>query len=211
MYGKVFLSLLLLSSLLLPIRGQQPQPPPVATPQTPTSPPPQRQPPVEDQDVVRITTNLVQVDVGVTKDGKAVTDLRADDFEIFEDGKPQTITHFSYVSNVLGVVPPTVLPAGKSRDKIGPVAPAKINLNAQRRMVALVVDDLGMTFESMARLRGQIRKFLDELSPSDLVAIIRTGGDVGAVQQFTNDRRLLQSAVDHLRWNPCSRSGLYVF
>jgi len=63
----------------------------------------------------------------------------------------------------------------------------------------------------MVRVRMQIKKFLTELSPNDLVAIIRTGGDVGSLQQFTNDQRLLQSASDHLRWNPCSRAGLYVF
>ena len=39
-------------------------------------------------------------------------------------------------------------------------------------------------------------------------AIIRTGGEMGALQQFTNDKRLLDRAVDLLRWNPCSRVGL---
>src|SRR5687767_1438843 len=60
-------------------------------------------PPPMDQDkddVVRITTNLVQIDAVVTKDGKLVSDLKAEDFEIFEDGKKQTITSFSYISNV---------------------------------------------------------------------------------------------------------------
>src|SRR5712691_13476811 len=100
MYGKVLLSLLLLSSLLLPIRGQQPQPAPLPAPQrTP--------PPADEQDVVRITTNLVQVDAVVTKDGKPVTDLKPEDFEIFEDGHPQTITNFSYVSNPSGAKPVT--------------------------------------------------------------------------------------------------------
>jgi VWFA-related protein len=71
-----------------------------------------------------------------------------------------------------------------------------------------LVDDLGLSFESVLQVRKQIGKFLGELSPTDLVAIIRTGGEVGALQQFTNDRRVLQSAVDHLRWNPCSRVGI---
>ncbi len=96
MYGKALLSALLLSSLLLPIRGQQPQP----APSPAASPTPQKPSSDEDQDVVRITTNLVQVDVVVTKDGKQVTDLKPEDFEIFEDGKPQRITNFSYISNV---------------------------------------------------------------------------------------------------------------
>ena len=56
--------------------------------------------PTDDKDVVRITTNLVQVDVSVTKDGKPVTNLSADDFELYEDGKRQPITSFAYISNV---------------------------------------------------------------------------------------------------------------
>ena len=46
----------------------------------------------DPQDVVRVTTSLVQVDVVVTKDGKQVTDLKAEDFEILEDGRRQLIT-----------------------------------------------------------------------------------------------------------------------
>lgn len=203
MSGKVFLSLLLLSSLLLPIRGQQPQPSP---PTAPTAPQ------VDAQDVVRITTNLVQVDAVVTQDGKQVTDLKPEDFEVFEDGKPQTITHFSYISNVPTLAPAKAVTSTKSKDRIAPpVLPARINANDQRRTVALVIDDLGISFESMSRLRAQIRKFLDDLSPNDLVAILHTSGDVGSLQQFTNDRRVLQNALDHLRWNPWSRAGLYVF
>ena len=208
MNGRVFVAALLLSSLWLSVSGQQPQQPP----RPPSSPTQQNAPRDEDQDVVRITTNLVQVDVVVTKDGRPVTDLKPEDFEIFEDGKPQAITNFSYVSNVRAVAPAKVVSAAKSKDKSAPpVPPAKINIGDQRRTVALVIDDLGISFESMARLRSQVRKFLDELSPNDLVAIIRTGGDVGSLQQFTNDKRLLQSAVDHMHWNPCSRAGLYVF
>jgi VWFA-related protein len=205
---RVFLSSLILCSLLVPVRGQQPQPPP---PQQSASK--QQNPPRDDdQDVVRINTNLVQVDVVVTKDGKQVTDLKPEDFELFEDGRPQKITNFSYISNV---------PAGASnmvarplpKDKSGPpVVPAAVHPHDVRRTVALVVDDLGMSFESMAQMRRQMRKFVDEqLQPNDLVAIIRTGGEVGSLQQFTTDRRLLQSALDHLKWNHCSRTGLDVF
>ena len=57
-----------------------------------------------------------------------------------------------------------------------------------------------------------MRKFVDEqLQPNDLVAIIRTGGEVGSLQQFTTDKRLLYSALEHLKWNHCSRTGVYVF
>jgi hypothetical protein len=77
--------------------------------------------------------------------------------------------------------------------------------------MAFVVDDLGLSAQSVTEVRKQLRKYLAELQPNDLVAIIRTGGEVGALQQFTSDRRVLNRAVDRLRWNPCSRVGLFIF
>lgn len=211
MISRVLLSLLFFISLIFPVIAQQVQP--TASPQPPTAPAQQPTPPeVDSQDVVRITTNLVQVDVVVTKDGKPVKDLQPEDFEILEDGKPQAITNFSFVSNVPAGGPPKPTLAANPKDKTAPpVPPAKININDQRRTVALVIDDLGISWDSIEQIRTQIRKFLNQLSPNDLVAIVRTGGDVGSLQQFTNDRRVLENAVDHLRWNPCSRSGLHVF
>jgi VWFA-related protein len=207
MYRKLFCSSLILGSLLVSIVGQQPQQPP---PQQSASK--QQNPPRDDeQEVVRITTNLVQVDVVVTKDGKQVTDLTPEDFELFEDGRPQKITHFSYISNVPATTSNNA-PAAAAKDKSAPIVPAAVHLNDTRRTVAFVVDDLGMSNESVTQTRRQLRKFVDEqLQPNDLVAIIRTGGTVGALQQFTNDKRVLHSAIEHLKWNYCSRTPLNVF
>src|SRR4026207_2157963 len=92
---QAFLALLLSFCILLPALAQ-------TKPAVPVTPP---QKPEDDQDdVVKITTNLVQVDAVVTKDGKVVTNLTADDFEIYEDGKKQTITSFAYISNLPGAV-----------------------------------------------------------------------------------------------------------
>ena len=204
---------LLVASLNLTLAfGQQPQAP---TPAPQKNPPTQNQSPeIESQDVVKITTNLVQIDAVVTKDGKQVSDLQAADFELFEDGRPQTITNFSYVSNV-AVTPSTVAaaPTAKTKDKIAPpIPPAVARPNDTRRTIALVIDDLGMSFQSMSDARRQARKFVSEqLEPNDLVAIIHTSGEVGALQQFTTDGRIVNNAIDHLRWYPCSRAGVHVF
>src|SRR5437868_1698498 len=209
MFVRVLLSLCLMFSMLPASYAQQSSasPTPKQTPATP-----EKMPEIDSQDVVRITTNLVQVDVVVTKGDKVVSDLQPDDFEIFEDGKPQTITNFSYVSNVHDALTAKPAAVAKAKDKTAaPVPPAKINLNDQRRTITLVVDDLGISWDSMHAIKTQIKKFIEELSPNDLVAIIRTGGDVGALQQFTNDKRVLQSALDRLHWNPCSRAGIHVF
>lgn len=200
MTKRIPVSLLLLLSLLLPLQGQQPKP----------TPPPM--PPDDEQDVVRITTNLVQVDVAVSKDGKSVTDLTAEDFEVFQDGKLQTITNFSYISNVPANAPFNVTAKAETKDRTAPpVPPAVIRPQDARRTIAIVIDDLGMSFQSIDQARKQLRRFLDDLPPNDLVAILRTGGEIGTLQQFTNDRRLLESAISQLRWNHCSRTSISVF
>jgi VWFA-related protein len=151
----------------------------------------------------------VQVDAVVTKDGKVVPNLTADDFEIYEDGRKQTITSFAYISNI----PDTPDQPPPAKRKATDVAPSpRLKRDDPRRTIALVVDDLGLSAESMSHLRKQLRKFVaEELQPNDLVAVIRTSGELGALQQFTNDRRLLGRAVDQLRWNICSRVGVSVF
>jgi VWFA-related protein len=158
----------------------------------------------EPQDVVRISTNLVQVDVVVTKDGKQVADLKLEDFEIREDGRVRQITNFAFVS--VNSSPTRPAPGTTSASTTTPPQPYEV-----KRTVAIVVDDLGLSFESMANLRQYLRKFVGEsLRPNDLVAIIRTGGEVGALQQFTTDQRVLGSAIAELKWNPCSRVGANV-
>lgn len=180
----------------------------MAQTQTAPPPPPPVQQPTDQDDVVRITTNLVQIDAVVTKDGKPVADLKAEDFEIFEDGKRQSITSFAYVSNTPRTTEPGSTPAAE-RDKSVPFTPLK--RDDTRRTLAIVIDDLGLSAASMSDVRRQLRKFVAEkLQPHDLVAIIRTGGQVGALQQFTNDKRVLNRAVDQLRWNLCSRVGIDV-
>jgi VWFA-related protein len=175
----------------------------LATAQTPA---PREAPP---ETVIRINVNLVQVDAVVTdsKD-RPVTDLRAEDFEILQDGKPQAITNFSYIKLGHNAPPPKVA-AVKGAP---PVPPARLKATDVRRTVALVVDDLGIAFDNMAAVRGALKKFVDEqMQPGDLVAIIRTGAGIGALQQFTSDKRMLYAAIDRVKYNALGRVGLSSF
>jgi VWFA-related protein len=161
--------------------------------------------------VVRITTNLVQVDPVITDSkGKPVTDLRADEVQIFEDGKPRPITNFSYIAiEPSAVVPKSTNPPEKNA---APVPPVRLRPEQVRRTIALVVDDLGLSFESAYYVRQALKKFVDQqMQPNDLVAIIRTGGGIGALQQFTTDKRQLYAAVEKVKWNPGGRGGVSAF
>lgn len=217
-------AILIASLLLLPVRaqqvstqsGQRPSREPAVkpSPQKVETVPQQKKAPetIDQDDVVRITTNVVQIDAVVTKDGKHVTDLKAEDFEIFEDKKPQKITNFSYVSNVSAPSGIVATPSPNKDPNAVPTAPVKVRPGDSHRTIAIVVDDLGIAFDSMGAVRKQVRRFIEQdMQPNDLIAIIRTGGEVGALQQFTTDKRLLLRAAENLRWNTCSRMGISVF
>jgi len=207
-----------LFSLLAPLHAQQPQPSPA--PSQPLQQPPPA-PQDDEEEVVRITTNLVQMDVVVVdKKGNQVTDLRAEDFEVYEDKRPQKITNFSYVLNETTPRPATTTtaagpaaPARGGADKLAtPEPPRRLRPEQVRRTMALVVDDLGLSFESTAIARNALRKFVNEqMQPNDLVAIIRTSAGVGALQQFTSDKRQLNAVIDRVKWYMSGRGGISAF
>ncbi len=179
------------------------------TPQQPSRP----SPPGEDE-VVRVTTNLVQIDAVVTdKNGKPVTDLRPEDFEILEDNKPQPITAFSYVSTDSNSVASANPPAMPIRNA-PPLPPTPLRPEQVRRTIVFVVDDLGLSLQSLNAVRSGMKKYVDEqMQPGDLAAIVRTGGGSGALQRLTSDKRQLYAAIENVHWRVSygNRAGVNLF
>jgi VWFA-related protein len=200
-YSSLALTLVLICSQLFTTLAQQ-----------------QRTEPQEsDDDVVRITTNLVQIDAVVTdKEGRQVTDLRPEEFEIYESGRRQQITNFSYIS-VGSSAPAQAVTAATSSspskkssgvEVSTPVLPARLRPEQARRTVVLVVDDLSLSFESTKFVQRALKKYVDEqMQPNDLVAIVRTSSGVGTLQQLTADRRQLGAAIERVRWSPRGRTS----
>jgi VWFA-related protein len=165
------------------------------------------QSPQPNTPLLRIDVELVQVDAVVTDSrGRHVTDLRPEEFEIRQDGRRQKITHVSFIAGS-----PT--PPARNKAKTAPterMLPPSATLGAKevQRTYALVVDDLGLSFESTARVRSALKRFVDEdMQPNDLVAVLTTGRGAAAFQQFTSDKRILHAAIERLRGNLNSRVG----
>jgi VWFA-related protein len=174
---------------------------------------PRSTPTTPESDVVKISTNLIQLDVSVTdKKGNIVRDLRPEEVEIYENGKKQPITAFSFVSSMREITEETrPQPAAPGAVAV-PVPPTTLRPDQVRRTVALIVDDLSLSFESTYYTRRALKKFVDEqMQEGDLVAIIRTGAGVGALQQFTSDKRLLYAAIDKVKWNPIGNKNVGAF
>ena len=162
-------------------------------------------------DVVKITTSLVQVDVTVVdKDGRPIRDLKPGEIKIFENGKQRVVSGLTFVA--AAPQDNSAQPNPKTA-KHAPVLPGqKLSADEVRRTIAIVVDDITLSFQSVDYVRTVLRKFVDEqMQPGDLVAIIRSSGGLGALQQFTSDKRQLYAAINQLKWNAFANGRVGAF
>ena len=153
-------------------------------------------------DVVRISTNLVQIDAVVTKDGNPIKDLTAADFEVLQDGKPQKIVSLSYVDTEISEQPAPP----KTTDKKAPLPPpVRTRLESAGRVLTFVVDDGNCASSQlgMRAAREALEKFVKEqMRPNDLVAIYQTRSGSSVLQQFTSDKEQLMGVARQIRWYP---------
>lgn len=172
------------------IFAQQTQPTP---PQTP------------DDDVVKITTKLVQFDAVVTnKDGDQIKDLSIADFEILQDGKPQKITNFSYV-NTESPAQSSPLTITKNGKNVALPPPVRVRPENAGRIITFIVDDGNCTASQVGMNATQeaLKKFVSEqMMPNDLVSIYRTRGGSSLLQQYTSDKTQLMRVARQIRWYP---------
>jgi VWFA-related protein len=170
----------------------------VVYPQNPATP---QKPPQENEpdDVIRITAALVQTDVVVTdKNDHVVPDLTIGDFELYENGKKQDIKFMEYVGVDTGRRTEGNRPANMAP---GPISEPGREVTARdlKRVFAFVIDDLTVPFQDLAYVRQALTDFVDnQMQEGDLVAIVRTVGGKGMLQQFTSDRQLLRRAISQL-------------
>jgi VWFA-related protein len=154
----------------------------------------QQSPAVQTPSVTfQVEVNYVDIDAVVTDErGNFVNDLSKEDFELFEDGKPQQISTFSLVD-----IP---MPSAGTRTRAAVPAVSDVKSNAQPisgRLYLIVMDDL-----NVAPLRSKVvvqaaRQFVERhFGPDDIAAITYTSGRTDAGQEFTSERALLLAAID---------------
>jgi VWFA-related protein len=150
---------------------------------------------------IRIETQVVQVEVTVTdKQGKVIRDLKREDFELKEDGKPQEIAYFS----VGTATRPARWLGTDSRAKSKDVAstttvPPAVPETLAGRYIVLAIDDFHLSPGSLLQTRQALLKFVEQqVGSGDQVALITTSGQLGMFQQFTNDRDVLKRAINRL-------------
>jgi Ca-activated chloride channel homolog len=161
------LAIFLLTALAVPCATQNPS--------TPTQRPrkifPKEQ---EPEDVLRIDTDLVSVDVtAMDAQGRPVKNLQQQDFKLYSDGVEQQVSFFQLEKR-----------EGEGR----PLA------------IVFALDVSGsMTTDEMNRVRSALKLFSSQLSNHPAVyAVMTFGMRVKTVQKFTNDPDKLDDAIERL-------------
>ena len=145
----------------------------------------------------KVEVNYVEEDVRVVdRDGNFVRGLKLEDFQVFEDGKPQKVQTFGMV-DIPNTRPRKPLYLGPDALPIEP----DVAVNRQvldGRLYLIVLDDYHVAPLRSQNVRNLARKFvLEKLGPDDQAAVVVTSGLTRASQDFTQNRRLLLEAIDN--------------
>jgi VWFA-related protein len=140
-----------------PVTNARPQPQPTETPQE-----------VDEDEVVRVESDLVTLNVSVVDraSGRGLAGLNAEDFRIYEDNVEQHIEHFES-------------------------AEAPFDL-------LLLLDLSGSTARVTETIRAAARRFVAVTRPQDRVGVITFAGEASVVSPLTSDRAALRERIDRI-------------
>lgn len=162
---------------------------------------PQATPEPAADDVVRVSTELVQTDVMVfDRSGKFVDNLRPEQFELRVDGKPQAVSFFERVAaGSVNEEAQLAAARGRARTEVGKESTAPVKPLDRGRLIIFFVDDFHLAADSIYRTRKMIDSFIDkEMGQNDLVGVMSASGQVGFLQQLTDNKTVLHAAVSKL-------------
>jgi len=176
----------------------------------------QTQQPSPDQNAGEVTThdtpatfrtkvNLVLVPVVVRdKQGRVIGNLRKEDFQLFDKGKPQTISSFSVETLDSQSKPPATPESSAAENGLEETAAGDAAV-VPNRFVAYVFDDVHLEQTDLMQVRAAAEKHLyGSLVPTDRAAIFTTSGRISL--DFTDDRDKLHETLLRVRAQPIARS-----
>ena len=150
--------------------------------------------------VFRARTEIVLVNITVhDKDGNFVRNLKAEDFTILEDNKPQKVLSFD-LENTDAVATADVAQVKILGNTVAASTPEKPVTPAaafkDRRMVVLFFDLSSMQPEEIERATTSAQNYVDkQMAPADLVAIVSLGNSLNVDQDFTAERTQLKKVL----------------
>jgi VWFA-related protein len=153
----------------------------------------------QEPEVIRTKTELVQTAITVLdKKGHFVEGLQREQFQLMVDGKPRPVAFFERVAagspretEIANLGNPSTDTTAPTTTTTAPRIPG--------RTIVFFIDDLHLSPDSMVRTKMMLDHFLDrEMSSKDNVAILTASGQAGFLEQFTNNRAVLDEAMSRL-------------
>jgi len=162
----------------------------------------QTKPAQEQEDVIRVNTELVQTDVMVfDKQGRFVDGLKPEQFSLKINNKPTPISFFERVTAGKVELNRVEAKENSNSPSAKPGSTTNVVSIIRGRTVIFFVDDLHLAPDSLIRARKALLEFIDNgMADNDQVAIVSSSGQIGFLQQFTADRFALRSAVARLNY-----------
>jgi VWFA-related protein len=200
----VFLPLGMLSVVAVSAQATAPQTTTASAPPSTSVPVPQNTPEMTSHEATatfKVDVRLVQVHVVVRDShGNAIGTLHKENFQLFDDGKPQVITKFDVEKSGRQI-------AGQQNTS-PPATSAQITSapppDVPERYIAYLFDDVHLAFSDLAQVRQAAQKNLGTLQPTDRAAIFTTSGQGNL--DFTDDRNKLNEALLRLMPHPTAGS-----
>jgi len=163
--------------------------------------------PEQSDEVIRVKTELVQTDVTVVdKRGRFVDGLKASQFELRVDARPQPLAFFEQVFTGSSAEEKQLAAARAAAKTPVNAADPKANASLNRgRLIFFFVDDVHLNGESLTRARAVLAHFVEnKMSVGDRVAVVSTSGQIGFLQQLTDNKAVLREAIARLtyKFNP---------
>lgn len=156
----------------------------------------------EPADVIRVNTELIQTGVMVfDKRGRFVDGLKPEQFELRVDGKLVQFSSFDRVTAWSAEEEKQVLAAAAPGPaKTNDTARAPLSTSPRGRTIIFFVDDLHLSLDSLTRTRAALIRFLDkEMTPLDQVAFTSASGQIGFLQQLTDNKAVLRAALARIK------------
>ena len=149
--------------------------------------------PYQSQTVLRATTRLVVLDVVALDDkGEPIRDLKAEDFTVLEDGKPQTVRDFNFHHPEASIAP------------AHPPAPNIISNNPQYSsnscLNVVLLDAINTDFSNHAYAQDMLVKYLESSPAIQPTAIFALEGKLTMLHDFTTDTKALRDVVAHFQF-----------